>query len=83
MHYDDEQIWPEDVDYYRGNETKKIDNFHEEFNGWHPGRTEVSETQGSRTLPRASGGGNKAKKNSRSKVCLVTECILYTILRNF
>ena len=73
MPYDDERMWPEDVDYYRGNEIKKVDNFHEEFSGWHSGKTEVSEFQGSRTLPRASGASSKAKKNIRSKVSLCKE----------
>ena len=65
----DNQAWPEEeFNYNFPFEPQPISTFKDEINGWHSGRTEISEFQGSHTLPRASGGGNKTKKTNRNKV---------------
>ena len=65
----DNQAWPEEeFNYNSPYEPQPIGTFKDEINGWHSGRTEISEFQGSHTLPRASGGGNKTKKTNRNKV---------------
>ena len=65
----DNHAWPEEeFNYNSPYEPQPISTFKDEINGWHSGRTEISEFQGSHTLPRASGGGNKTKKTNRNKV---------------
>ena len=68
----DNKDWPEELNYNSPYGTHEISTLKEEANGWHSGRTEISEFQGSHTLPRASGGGNKTKKTNRNKVCQVS-----------
>ena len=73
----DNQGWPEeDFNYNSPYGTQANGTFKEEVNGWHSGRTEISEFQGSHTLPRASGGGNKLKKNNRNKVRVMTDNLI-------
>ena len=70
----DNQAWPEEeFNYNPPYDPQPINTFKEEINGWHSGRTEISEFQGSHTLPRASGGGNKTKKINRNKVWVIND----------
>ena len=61
----DNTAWPEEFNYNAPYGTHDISTYKEEVNGWHSGRTEISEFQGSHTLPRAL---NKTKKPNRNKV---------------
>merc|ERR1712223_496315 len=63
----DNRAWPEEFNYNAPYGTHDISTLKEEVNGWHSGRSEISEFQGSHTLPRASGGGSKSKKINRNK----------------
>ena len=70
----DNQAWPEEeFNYNSPYDPQQISTFKDEINGWHSGRTEISEFQGSHTLPRASGGGNKTKKTNRNKVGIIND----------
>ena len=73
----DNRVWQEEFNYNAPYGTHDISTLKEEVNGWHTGRTEISEFQGSHTLPRASGGGNKSKKTNRNKVCVSLRNLVY------
>ena len=64
----DNTAWPDEFNYNAPYGTHDISTYKEEVNGWHSGRTEISEFQGSHTLPRAL---NKTKKPNRNKVSVL------------